>query len=697
MVWKSSRSSSVEHTNRLIRETSPYLLQHAHNPVDWYPWGEDAFKRAREDDKPIFLSVGYAACHWCHVMEKESFEDPAVADILNRHFVSLKVDREEHPDVDEIYMTAVQMMTGSGGWPMSVFLTTDLKPFYGGTYFPPSDRMGLPAFSNVLLRIAEVWKEKRGEVTNSASRFVEALQLQTSPAPAAPSNALPIALLDGAVSRLQAAFDGVHGGFGGAPKFPPSAAIRLLLRQHVRTGGAACLDMATSTLDRMADGGIYDQIGGGFHRYSTDSRWLVPHFEKMLYDNAQLATACLEAFQVAQRPSYRRIASETLDYVLRDMSAPEGGFCSSEDADSEGDEGRFYVWTPAEIEAVLGKAEARLFEAYYGVTTSGNFEGRNILHVARGAGGASADAGADTRPDRWRERMRAARDRRARPARDDKVIASWNGLMIGALADGYRVLGEDRYRAAARAAAEFVLSRLRAEDGSLLRVFRNGKAGQPAFLDDHANMANALIDLYEATFEIRWLQTADDLVRRLDRQFWDEKAGCYAATGAAHRHLIVRTRPVFDGVEPSGNSAAALALLRLGRLTGRSEYAARAERVMQSLAGPMGETPQGFSSMLAAVAFHLAPDMEVAIIGGADKADTRELLGVIHGRFLPNAAVAALDPSSTDAEQSLALVPWLADRPMVAGKATAYVCRGFTCQAPVTTAADLAQLLDPAS
>ena len=571
---------AAAHTNRLAKETSPYLLQHAHNPVDWYPWGEEALRRAREENKPIFLSIGYAACHWCHVMERESFEDPATAKILNKHFISIKVDRQQRPDVDEIYMTAVQMMTGRGGWPLSVFLTPDLKPFFGGTYFPPEDLHGMPGFKTVLHRVAEVWREQPDDVVDNAQRMVEALRANVAPEPS--RTGVPDAsVLFAAAGELREQFDTQWGGFGGAPKFPPSGAIALLLRQYARSGDAMLLYMVTVTLDRMAQGGMYDQLGGGFHRYSVDAMWLVPHFEKMLYDNALLTRVYLEAWQATGREPYREVAAGILDYVIRDMTDARGGFHSAEDADSEGEEGKFYVWQPGEIKAVLGEEDGELFCRYYGVSEEGNFEGHNILTAPRDP---ASRLGATTlTTEQWRDRLARSRERllthrneRVRPGKDDNVLAAWNGMMISALARGYQVLGDRRYLAAAQKAADFVLDEM-VRDGRLMRAYR-GTARLPGYLDDYAEMAGGLIDLYEADFDRQWLEAADTLAGKMVADFWDDRDGAFFYTSAAHKNLLVRTKPFQDGAVPSGNSTATIVLLRLSKLLDNAEYRKRRRR-----------------------------------------------------------------------------------------------------------------------
>ena len=680
-------------TNHLLGETSPYLLQHAHNPVDWYPWGPTALDRAKRENKPIFLSIGYSACHWCHVMERESFEDPETAKILNRHFIAIKIDREEHPDLDEIYMTAVQIMTGRGGWPLSVFLTPDLKPFVGGTYFPPEEAHGMPGFKTVLRRVAEAWQKQPDDLANAAERLVEVIRANAVPEPSR-SGVPDASVLAHAANALRGQFDSRWGGFGGAPKFPPSGALAVLLRQSSHTDEEHLIEMVTVTLDRMAHGGMYDQLGGGFHRYSVDAQWLVPHFEKMLYDNALLSRVYLEAWQATGKELYRRVAAETLDYVLREMTDSRGGFHSAEDADSEGEEGKFYVWKEAEIKAVLGEEDAALFGRHYGVSEEGNFEGRNILHIPRDG---PAQVQATDRLKPLREKLLAARNHRVRPGKDDKVLAAWNGMMISALARGYQVLGDRRYLQAAQRAADFVTTRM-IRDGVLMRTYRGvggpddrGASKLPGYLNDYAEMAGGLIDLYEASFDRRWLQAADELAGRMVADFWDQENGGFYQTSAAHKNLLVRTKPFHDGAVPAGNATATLVLLRLSRLLDNRDYGSKAERILKSIGDSIRSQPQAHLNLLCALDFHLHPVAEIAIAGHPDHADTVAMLEVIHGGFLPNKVLALAEPGSVDA--GAGLIPLLKGKKIIAGKATAYVCENFACKRPVNDPADLEEML----
>lgn len=680
--------TDTQKKNHLANQTSPYLLQHVHNPVDWYPWGEEALAKAKAEDKPIFLSIGYSACHWCHVMERESFEDEKTAAFLNAHFVSIKVDREERPDLDDIYMAAVMSMTGAGGWPMTVFLTPDLEPFYGGTYFPPRDMYGRPGFRTVLRGVAEAWRERRGEVLNTANRLTAHIERITASPGAARKKITPDLFRD-AAGQLRAAFDSAGGGWGAAPKFPSSGAIMLLLRQYQHTRDEHLLHMATFTLDKMANGGIYDHLGGGFHRYSVDARWLVPHFEKMLYDNAQLAQAYTEAYQVTGDAAYRRVATETLDYLLRDMRDAAGGFHSAEDADSEGEEGKFYLWTPAEIHEVLGDEDGAFFCAACNVRAGGNFEshepyhaGKSILHLSE-----RPDEAAAARLAPLREKLRKAREERVRPGLDDKVLTSWNALAITALAQASRVFDEPRYAEAAQEAARFICDKM-VKDGVLLRTHRADVSRLPGYLDDYAFTANALVDVYEATFNRTWLEAATRLADELLAHFWDEAGGRFFFSSDAHTNLLVRTAPSFDGAEPSGNSIAALALQRLAHHLEQPHYQDAAAKLLETHAERMRSSPQGFLRMLCAADFMVYPPLEVAVAGHDGSPGFQPLLRAVYDRFLPNRVVAGGAPTNGDS------LPLLRDRGMVDGKAAAYVCRDKVCGAPAETPEALAEQLD---
>jgi uncharacterized protein len=679
-------------TNRLAQETSPYLLQHKNNPVDWYPWGEEALEKARAEDKPILLSVGYSACHWCHVMERESFEDEATADIMNKHFVNIKVDREERPDVDSIYMSAVQAMTRHGGWPMTVFMTPDGAPFYGGTYFPPVPSRGMPSFKQVLLSLADAYANRREEVLASAENVREFLK--ESSTASIPRSEVSEGLLTHAANALAGQIDNRFGGFDGAPKFPQTMNLEVLLRHHKRTGDRAALSGVELTLRQMANGGIYDQLGGGFARYSVDEYWLVPHFEKMLYDNALLARLYLEAYEATGDGFYRRIAEETLDYVMRDMRSPEGGFYSAEDADSEGVEGKFHVWTPEEIEATLEPEDAKLAERYWDVTERGNFEGKNILNVPRPPEAVAAEFGLSTE-ELWqrilliRERLFTEREKRVRPGRDEKVLAAWNGLMLRAFALAAGVTGREEYLRVAEENAVFLLEKL-VVDGRLRRSYKDGQARLNGYLEDYACVADGLVELYEATFETRWLREAASLADAILELFWEEAEGAFYDTAADHEELVTRPRDVYDNATPSGNSVAVDVLLKLSVLLEREDYRERAGAVLDNLSGGMVQVPGAFGRLLSALDFYLSTPYEVAIIGEREAPDTKMLLETVYSSYLPNKVVAG---SSENDEEATQLVPLLANRPMRGGRPTAYVCVNYACQSPTTDPAELARQL----
>jgi uncharacterized protein len=678
--------------NRLARETSPYLLQHKDNPVDWYPWGEEALEKARTEDKPILLSVGYSACHWCHVMERESFEDEATAALMNEHFVNIKVDREERPDVDSIYMSAVQAMTRHGGWPMTVFMTPEGAPFYGGTYFPPVPSRGMPSFKQLLLSLADAYTNRREEVLTSAENVREFLRESTTAS--LPKSEVSEALLTHAANALAGQIDNRFGGFDGAPKFPQTMNLEVLLRHHKRTGDRAALSGVELTCRQMANGGIYDQLGGGFARYSVDEYWLVPHFEKMLYDNALLARLYLEAYEATGDGFYRRIAEETLDYVMRDMTDPEGGFYSAEDADSEGVEGKFYVWTPEEIEAILEPEDARLAERFWDVTERGNFEGKNILNVPRPPEAVAAEFSLSTE-ELWRrilairERLFAEREKRVHPGRDEKVLAAWNGLMLRAFALAASVTGREQYRRIAEKNAAFLLEKLMV-DSRLRRSYKDGQARFNGYLEDYACVADGLVALYEATFETRWLREAATLADAILELFWEEAEGAFYDTAADHEELVTRPRDVYDNATPSGNSVAVDVLLKLSVLLDREDYREKAEVVLENLSGGIARIPGGFGRLLSALDFYLSTPYEVAIIGDREASGTKALLEPVYSSYLPNKVVAGCSESD---EEAARLIPLLAERPMRDGKATAYVCVQYACQAPTTEPTELARQL----
>jgi hypothetical protein len=664
-------------SNRLAQETSPYLLQHKDNPVDWYPWGPEALERAREEDRPILLSVGYSACHWCHVMERESFEDAETAAYMNEHFVCVKVDREERPDVDAIYMEAVQAISGHGGWPMTVFLDPDGVPFYGGTYFPPDTSRGMPSFRMVMEAVVHAFETQREEIREKAPGTRARLSAigEVEPRPDLPGPAE----LEEAVRRLLGVADRGNGGFGGAPKFPPASSLELLLAR----GETEHVEL---TLDKMLAGGIYDQVGGGFARYAVDAIWLVPHFEKMLYDNALLARVYLHGWQQLGHERYRRVCEETLDWMLREMRGPEGGFYSALDADSEGEEGKFYVWTPAEIEEVLAAdpncinltpQQVEKLMQFWGVSEAGNFEGANILHLAQGADAEEPEGLAEAR-----RAMYEARSRRVWPGLDDKRLTSWNALAIAALADAGAVLGRDDYLDAARACAGFLLEQLRDENGVLLRTYKDGRAHLNAYLEDHAFLLEALLALYEATFEARWFSEALALAKTTIERFGDPERGGFYSTSADHEELIARRKEVGDHPIPSGNSSAAMGLLRLAALTGERRYEEAGASVFALFGKPAVEHPDAFAHMLRALDFHLSPTREVALVGD----DLGELAAVVREKPRPHLVLAG-GPEGTSEP------PLLKDRTAADGKPSAYVCQNFTCGLPVTDPTELRRQL----
>jgi len=690
-----TQDTTHRHTNRLIHQTSPYLLQHAHNPVDWHPWGEEALRKAKDEDKPILLSIGYSACHWCHVMERESFENEATARIMNDHFVNIKVDREERPDLDEIYMAAtVAMNNGHGGWPMTVFLSPDQRPFFAGTYFPPEDRYGRPGFGAILLKIADLWKTNRAALLQQGETLTEHIRGQVL---APPAQAVGDEAIEQAAAQLAREFDPVHGGFGGAPKFPPSTALSLLLRVHRRTADPEWLALVRRTLDAMAQGGMYDQIGGGFCRYSTDERWLVPHFEKMLYDNALLARIYLEAYQVTEDPFYKRIATEILDYEIREMTSPEGGFYSSTDADSEGEEGKYFVWTPDEVKAVLGDEDARRFCAYYDITEAGNWEGKNIPNTPRPLAGVAAGLGIDPVAlqislDASRKKLYEARGRRIPPGRDDKILTSWNGLMIGAMAEGARILNEPRYLDAAGRAADFLLQTVRTPEGRLLRTYRSGKAHLNAYLDDYAYLCEGLIDLYEAGGSAQYLTAAAELSGRILSDFSPEDGGGFYNTSRDHERLILRHRDGHDGATPNANASAAMALARLSFHFNREDWRKAAESAVTAYGAVIDRFARAFCKTLAAVDFLLDGPIEIAVVGKPGEAGYEALRRETASRYFPNRILGHLDPLA--AQGKIPSLPLLEGKGPVNGKAAVYLCYNFTCLSPMTDPARVGPALD---
>jgi len=688
--------------NRLSGEPSPYLSQHAQNPVDWYPWGEEAFERARAEDKPVFLSVGYSTCHWCHVMAHESFEDERVADLMNRVFVSIKVDREERPDIDGQYMAVCQMLTGAGGWPLTIIMTPDKKPFFAATYLPRESRFGRVGLVELIPRIEQVWRTRREEAVGSADRVAAAFRDSGRPRPGREPDR---STLDLAHDQLAQRFDRL-GGFSSAPKFPTPHNILFLLRYWRRSGNTQALDMAVKTLEAMRLGGIFDHLGFGFHRYSTDQRWLVPHFEKMLYDQALLALAYLEAHQATGRADFARTAREVFDYVRRDLTGPEGGFYSAQDADSEGQEGKYYLWTAGELREVLGPEEAELMAGLYNVREEGNFaeeasgrrSGANILHLSLPLEAAAARLGLGTeelagRVEAARLKLLAVRSGRVPPQTDDKILTDWNGLMIAALARGAQVLAEPALAEAAERAAGFLLQRLRDPRGRLLHRFRAGRADVGAFVDDYAFLTWGLIELYEAAFNPDHLEAALALNDELAEHFWDRTGDGFFFSADDGEELLIRDKAVYDGAVPSGNSVALLNLLRLARLTGRGELEERAGRLARALAGVVAEAPSAFTQFMCGLDFALGPAREVVIVGRPEDADTRAMLAALGRTFAPNKAV-LLKPPDPESPQALALArlaPFTAPMTGLKGRATAYVCRDQACQAPTN---ELSQMLE---
>ena len=681
--------------NRLAQETSPYLLQHKDNPVDWYPWGEEALTLAKREQKPIFLSIGYSACHWCHVMEHESFEDEQIAAALNKHFVCIKVDREERPDLDQIYMSAVQALTQRGGWPMSVFLTPDLKPFYAGTYWPPHAARGMPGFDQVVSAVANAWSKDADSVTKQAEQLTEHLgKLDTFTG----TGKINGELITGAARHLEQTFDPQHGGFGGAPKFPASMSLRVLLRDWHRRRQQKSLEIVQITLDCMAAGGIYDHLGGGFARYSVDNRWLVPHFEKMLYDNAQLSTVYLEAFQVTEDANYARVVCETCDYILRDMTDVAGGFYSTEDADSEGVEGKFYTWTPESLREVLTEEEANTFARVYDVTDAGNLEhGQSILNLPKSIAQQAQLLGRDLAElnedlATSRAKLFAAREKRIHPHKDDKVIVAWNGLMIDALAKAGAVLDESRYLEAAQRAADFLLKDLRREDGRLLHTWRHGVAKLDAYLDDYACLADGLISLYEATSVGRYLDEAVALMDIVLDKFLDERAGGFYFTADDHEQLILRNKDLQDNAVPSGNAMAATALMRLSLFTGNQRYRDAAEQAIQATLALMQRYPSAAGQMLQAVDMLAGPSYEMVLIADAESAEGRQTRSLLQQRYLPNKVLITTSPDGSPAPQAVADL--LGGKEMLGGSPTLYICEGFTCQAPAQGIEEIEHALD---
>ncbi len=673
-------------SNRLIHQQSPYLLQHAENPVDWYAWCDEAFKAAKKEGKPIFLSIGYATCHWCHVMAHESFEDEEVARLLNRHCIAIKVDREERPDIDRIYMSVCQIMTGQGGWPLSIFMTPEGKPFFAGTYFPKTSRMGMPGFVDVIKQIADLWQNDRSRITSVSEEITQALQ--PGAGSSAPIHTAGLDTLRKGYIQLERAFDPSWGGFGRAPKFPTPHNLTFLLRWHKRSGNPMAPDMVEKTLDAMRSGGIFDHVGFGFHRYSVDQRWLVPHFEKMLYDQALVAMAYTEAYQATGKVKFARVAREVLTYVLRDMSAPHGGFFSAEDADSEGKEGLFYLWTPREVKGHLGGDGGELFCRVFDISDAGNFQGGySVPHLPVTLQAFAQKEGMDLEKleailEDARSRLFAVRKRRAHPLKDDKVLTSWNGLMIAALAKVYQAFGDQAHAEAARRAADFILKNLRTAEGRLLRRYRQGDAAYPGYLDDYAFLVWGLIELYEATFEVSFLEEAIALNEAMIEIFWDGQGGGLYFTGKGNEPLITRSREIYDGALPSGNSVAALNFLRLSRITGNSELERRAEEVTRAFYRQVTEHPMACTQLLAALDFMVGPSREIVVAGDPALDSTWDMVGIIQRGFMPNKVLLLRSPGP-GGKRLASLAPFVAAMGTAKDQPTVYLCEGYACKTPI--------------
>ncbi|MEE2877230.1 MAG: thioredoxin domain-containing protein [Candidatus Neomarinimicrobiota bacterium] len=679
--------------NRLVSEQSPYLLQHKDNPVDWYPWGGEAFAAAKAQDKPIFLSIGYSTCHWCHVMERESFEDSTVAALMNESFISIKVDREERPDIDNIYMTVCQMMTGSGGWPLTIVMTPDKKPFFAGTYFPKESRFKRIGMLDLVPRLGKMWQEEREKLLASADQVVDHLQNSFSPAG---TEELTEETLKNAFSQFLQKFDDEYGGFEGRMKFPTAHNLSFLLRYHKRTGDPTALMMVENTLQAMRKGGIYDQVGFGFHRYATDREWLLPHFEKMLYDQGMNAIAYLETYQVTGNETYAQTAREIFTYVLRDMTSAEGGFYSAEDADSEGEEGKFYVWMKDEIITILGDDDSQLFGEVYNFSTDGNYKeeatgrttGSNIPHLVKPLEEIAKSKGMtveelSARLNELREKLFSARKKRIHPLKDDKILTDWNGLMIAAFAKGAQILNDVSYAEAAKNAADFVMQNLQTKNGRLLKRYRQGKASFPAHLEDYAFFAWGLLELYEATFDVKYLSEAKRLTDLMTDLFWDDEGGGFYFTADGGEEQIVRTKDLYDGAIPSGNSVAAMVLLRLGRISGNSTYEEMASTIGKVFSEKVAQAPMGYTQLLSAIDFGIGPSYEIVVVGDRNSKDTQAMLRQLQVSFIPNKVV-ILKPSDGQAKEIVKIAPFTETQMAIEGRATAYVCQNYACDAPTT-------------
>lgn len=691
-------------TNRLINEKSPYLLQHAYNPVDWYPWGKEAFDKAKKENKPIFLSIGYSTCHWCHVMEKESFEDSTVADLLNKYYVSIKVDREERPDIDNIYMTVAQILTGSGGWPLTIIMTHDKKPFFAGTYFPKDSRFGRPGMLDILPQIATAWEKDPDEILNTANRVIDAVKQTSNSNP----NGSEITLLTLKIAEKDFAnkFDKIYGGFGNAPKFPSPHNLLFLLRQYNRDKNSSTLNMVKKTLDKMEDGGIYDQLGFGFHRYSTDEKWLVPHFEKMIYDQAMLAMAYTEAYQLTRDEKYKKTAEGIFTYVLRDMTSKEGGFYTAEDADSDGEEGKFYFWTYAELQKILSKKDFDLFVKVFNVEKDGNFvdqikggkDGNNILHRTKPYSELANEFNTSEKDivnkiDRMRKQLFAIREKRIHPFKDDKILTDWNGLMIAALAQAGNIFNNQNYTLSAEKSIQFVFDKMTKKDGTLFHRFRNGEVKIDAHLDDYAFIIWGLLNLYEATFKTEYLKKAIVFNNLLIKHFWDYKNGGFYFTSDDSPELFTRQKEIYDGAIPSGNSVAMMNIVRLSRITGDSKLADMASQLAKTFSNNVERYPMGYSQLLSGVDFAIGPSFEIVIVGDITNYETKRMLNEINKKYIPNKVV-LLKSDETEYKDISEIATYTKEQKMINGEATVYVCRNYVCNLPTTDPKKLAMQLN---
>ncbi len=689
-----SEAVAGQRVNRLAHEKSPYLLQHAENPVNWYPWGDEAFQKAKKENKPIFLSIGYATCHWCHVMAHESFEDEEIARLLNKHFIAIKVDREERPDIDHVYMSVCQSLTGRGGWPLSIFMTPEKKPFFAGTYFPKDSRMGMTGFAELLTQIAKMWQNDRERMIQSSEQITNALKSRDHSLRPESGKSLGRETLQLAYEQLTKNFDATWGGFGSAPKFPTPHHLTFLLRWYKRSNDTAVLSMVEKTLEAMRGGGIFDQIGFGFHRYSVDKKWLAPHFEKMLYDQALPAMAYVEAYQSTKNDTYARVAKEIFTYVLRDMTSPEGGFYSAEDADSEGKEGLFYLWTKKEVKDHLGEKAGELFCRFYDISGAGNFEdGRNIPHIQVSPEAFAKKEGINLQKledclGSGRKKLFEIRKKRVHPLKDDKILTSWNGLMIAALAKGYQAFGEEKYAVAAGNAADFILSKLRKKDGRIFRRYRHGEVAYPGYLDDYAFLVWGLIELYEATFKIRYLEEAVAINRNMIELFWDEQEGGFYFAGEDNERLIILSKEVYDGALPSGNSVAAINLLRLARMTGNIDLEKRADQLIKAFSPQVKAYPQAHTQFMCALDFMVGPSLEIVIAGDPLQKTTRDMIALIHRMFLPN-KVLLLRPEGEEGNRLTALSPFTELLNPINRQPAVYVCEQYTCKTPIVDIAGL--------